>query len=196
MHLATMVLSMFLAVTSTRTDRDPARYERYAKEIEQVVEAATADELPFTGPGAREASALALGVTAVDESGLMDRIERCECRSYECDHGFAMTLYQLHPHLWGGYDKKEICGDNVLATKLAMRALRGTRGRMPVPAMYRTFAAGSAVVQSPVSDRKIQLFYRWIQKKGLSVTSTNQVLVLDQGRILERTSLTESENME
>jgi hypothetical protein len=74
---------------------------------------------------------LMLGLVAVhfEESRFEERIERCHCRSYECDNGEAFAAPQLHRHWLNGYAPAEVCASNTLAQSLAARALVTLRRR-------------------------------------------------------------------
>jgi hypothetical protein len=65
--------------------------------------------------------ALALVATARVEGAFDPRVEDCRRTG---DHGRAISEFQLQRYWWAGHSRREICGSNRLAARLALRALK------------------------------------------------------------------------
>lgn len=73
-----------------------ARYEQIAADVAQI--ALDPDEAPlFQGEDGRVKTALLLLSVALHESGFRGEIDAGRCKPYECDHGKAFSIWQLHP---------------------------------------------------------------------------------------------------
>jgi hypothetical protein len=73
-----------------------ARYQQIAEDIAQV--ALDPDEAPlFQGEDGRVKTALLLLSVALHESGFRGDVDAGKCKPYECDHGKAFSMWQLHP---------------------------------------------------------------------------------------------------
>jgi hypothetical protein len=73
-----------------------ARYQQIAEDIAQV--ALDPDETPlFLGEDGRVKTALLLLSVALHESGFRGDVDAGKCKPYECDHGKAFSMWQLHP---------------------------------------------------------------------------------------------------
>ena len=73
-----------------------ARYEQVAEDVAQI--ALDPDEQPlFEGPDGRVKTALLLLAVAFHESGFRGSIDGGLCKPFECDHGRAFSMWQLHP---------------------------------------------------------------------------------------------------
>lgn len=121
---------------------------RIAREVAAVVdEHAAQDRIPFQGPAAQQATALALLEIAWHESGFRSKVENCTIngdpprRGAPLSEGLAISLFQLqannHEDLFitegvragtriprpKKYSRASICKSNALAAKLALHAL-------------------------------------------------------------------------
>lgn len=73
-----------------------ARYEQIAADVAQI--ALDPDETPlFQGEDGRAKTALLLLSVALHESGFRGDVDAGKCKPYECDHGKAFSIWQLHP---------------------------------------------------------------------------------------------------
>ena len=73
-----------------------ARYQQIAEDVAQV--AMDPDEEPlFQGEDGRVKTALLLLSVAFHESNFRGEIDGGRCKPYECDHGKAFSMWQLHP---------------------------------------------------------------------------------------------------
>ncbi len=78
------------------SDVTEARYDAIAQDVAQV--ALDPDEQPlFEGEDGRVKTALLLLAVAYHESGFRGSIDAGLCKPYECDHGRAFSMWQLHP---------------------------------------------------------------------------------------------------
>lgn len=78
-----------------------------------------------------ESTALALVAVAFHEAGLAADVQdcsRCVIGGAWCDHGRAISLYQMQWNNWQGHARADICRDNKLATSLAYDALAKSKG--------------------------------------------------------------------
>ncbi len=121
---------------------------RIAREVSAVVHEHTAeDRIPFVGPAAEQATALALLEIAWHESGYRSKVETCLIngdpprKGAPLSEGLAISLFQLQANnhfdlfVMGGfvagtrtprpkrYDRETICQSNALAARLALHAL-------------------------------------------------------------------------
>lgn len=114
---------------------------RIAQDIITTVDAAS--RLPFDGDAAKEAADVLLLSVAFHESGLRESVENCsycEQNKLACDGGRSMSMFQLMTgRAWMGHTKDEICTDNRLATKLALRWLTHFSRGGTTP-MFRSYA--------------------------------------------------------
>lgn len=78
-----------------------------------------------------EVTALALVAVAFHESGFASDVQdcsRCVIGGAWCDHGRAISLYQMQRNNWQGHARAAVCKDNRLATSLAYDSLAKPRG--------------------------------------------------------------------
>lgn len=103
-----------------------------------VMATQSARALPFDGPAAEPASIVALLSVAYHESGFRADVQDCTIRG---DMGRSISLYQLHiGPARHGHSAEEICTDNLLATRLALRYLARTARRGSVYGMFWGYA--------------------------------------------------------
>lgn len=143
--LLTLVLSLLKQPVAT-----PPACEGRACAITKDIIAAVDDApgLPFDGPAAERASDVLLLAVAFHESGLREDVQDCTyCDRVRgsCDVGRSMSMYQLmRGYSWMGHTKEQLCTDNRLASRLALRVL--TRFSKGGPqAMFRAYAGCSAL---------------------------------------------------
>jgi hypothetical protein len=142
--IPTAVIALALAVVGA----PPSTRDRYAADI-----AAASPDV---------ATGLALVATGWEESRFEARIERCDCRSWECDGGAAHGLFQLHAHWFAGHTAAEVCGSSGLSAALAARALghlRQVSGTFE-GAFARYVGARST---DPRIRRRVDLFHRLLE---------------------------------
>lgn len=82
-----------------RGETAEATQARYAQIAEDVAEVALdPDEQPlFEGEDGRVKTALLLLAVAYHESSFRAEIDAGRCKPFECDHGRAFSMWQLHP---------------------------------------------------------------------------------------------------
>lgn len=93
-------MTAWMPITSHAHSEAPevteARYEQIAADIAEV--ALDPDEAPlFAGEDGRVKTALLLLSVAYHESRFRGDVDAGRCKPYECDHGKAFSLWQLHP---------------------------------------------------------------------------------------------------
>lgn len=151
-----MVLSKFAlnavlvaAEVFSTPERDPGKLGRIAANIAASVEESPV--LPFGGGAAQEATVLALVAISAHESHFRDDIRQCRVRG---DHGASVSMYQLHSGvIWRGNTLKDICDNEVLAGKLAIRALVDAQQRLKtIRSMFRGYATGNPAKPAASAD--------------------------------------------
>ncbi len=78
-----------------------------------------------------EKTAYALLAIINHESGFAEDVydcSRCRLGGPYCDHGKAISVYQMHAVNWGGHSRQEVCSDFYLATSLALDTLKRSKG--------------------------------------------------------------------
>ena len=133
------MLAMLRSSADPMTFCDDAEHARLCAVAEDTVAATDgARALPFDGPAAQSASIVALLSVAYHESGLREDVQDCTVRG---DKGRSISLYQLHVGpARHGHTADEICSDNLLATRLALRYLARTARRGSVYGMFSGYA--------------------------------------------------------
>ena len=107
--LALTLSALAHAGAPTLTERLVAAQPAFASKKDEPVDAqAFAEAVAAVAKGNRQWAAL-LTTIAIHESGLSARIARGECKSFECDHGLAWGLPQIHrtsrnASVWGSPD--------------------------------------------------------------------------------------------
>jgi len=134
----------------------PAGLERLASD---VALAAALGPVPFTGPAAREGTALILLVIAEHEGARFDpRVENCQ---WVADQGRTVSLFGLmRGASWRGYSREELCDGGPLPAYLALAAFTNYQERcLPMPmSWFRGYASGSCSVKS---DAATAMCHRW-----------------------------------
>lgn len=105
MSCAASVVALAIGLASPGIDQKIR--DRYAADY--AAEARSCDE------------AFALVATARVEGAFDPRVEDCRRTG---DRGRSVSMFQLQRHWWGGHSRREVCGSNRLASRLALRALR------------------------------------------------------------------------
>lgn len=122
---------------------DTARLDAVAREVWQA-----AGERPaYCGEGdaAQYATALALTGIAVHESALDKRVQ--DCTWWKGNP--AVSLFQLQgPVALDGHSKRAVCADNMLASRLAAKALARMKGCGDLGCQSRGYASGDTKVKS------------------------------------------------
>lgn len=160
MSIYILILSVMLAITPSklRPTTDSDRMETY-KAIAQGISAAVdtpISVLPFDGPAAKEASALALAVIAFNESGYRQEVRDCRVKG---DNERSATVFQL---IRGPgrltYTEKEICSDDALAARLSLNVLTWYMYTGTVKSIFQGYATGNAAIGSQGSKNQIDYF--------------------------------------
>ncbi len=155
------------------------RYEAIADDISTV--AMDESEPPlFTGPAAREATAVLLSAIAWHESGFRKDVDACMGAHSKGDHGRSISLLQVMsgPN-YEGHPASEICEDRRLAIRLGLHVLRRAQkacGGGP-RSWLQSYAAGGCSIRSNVSRDVCTAFERVGQKHlvGISCASSGPV---------------------
>lgn len=139
-----IVLGVFQAAHPTPSDADTARLQQVAADIWDATENA---KLPFTGPAARESSALVLVTIAHHESGFWSNVQDCSLcypGSAWCDRGKSVTLFQLREgtFAFGKFSREELCANNKLATQRALAVVGRFRGASTPQQLFDGYARG------------------------------------------------------
>lgn len=174
---ATVVQQAGVDIDAVCATEPTARLCGIAHDIVDAVDHAT--RLPFDGPAAKEASAIALLAVAHHESGLRANIQDCSLcdaaltdGSGWCDGGRSISMYQLMVgRAWAGHTREEICTDNRLATKLALRWLTHFSRNATPATMFRTYA-GCKARSCPAADRINAGFEPLARKVGIDAVPT------------------------
>ena len=116
--------------------------------------------LPFRGPAAAKATAIALAVIAHQEGmGFDPRVESCVVTG---DQGRTVSLYGLmRGASWRGHAREDLCRGGPLPAYLALLVLAGYAERCPSsgPAgWFRGYSTGSCAV---LSDAAAVMCARW-----------------------------------
>lgn len=88
-----------------------------------------------------EETVYALMAIAHHESGFASDVQdcsRCKLGGPYCDHGKAISIYQMHSNNWEGHTRQEVCTDLGLSTELALKALKKAKGSWA--SKFRTYA--------------------------------------------------------
>jgi hypothetical protein len=176
--LSTIALAGILSLVHPTAQRDINRLSTVAADIALAVD--MAPSLPFSGPAAREATALALVAIAGHESGFQARYATCASTGDRLAHhgpaeGRSISLWQLmRGWAWGEYSRAEICPETPtdsrpLAAWLALRVLRlhGARCRR-VQSWFNGYAAGDCSVRSAAATRQCASWERLMRRAGLA----------------------------
>jgi hypothetical protein len=154
MTLSETVLGVMLALHPAK----PGDADRLAPLANAIATEAEASPLWPGETGALRTAMIAASV-AVHESGLLDDVRSCKRRG---DHGSSLGWFQLHsPFAWGGHSAEEICSDDALQTRLALRimTIQRDRGVSAPDAILRAYASGSAGRDSKAA-RELAATYR------------------------------------
>lgn len=165
MTAATLVLFALLRLVDP-PQAEVDRLHEFAAEVVRAVD--SAEELPFTGPAAREATIAALMVIAHHESGIREDIITCRVRG---DQGRSITAFQLmRGFAWGGHSEAELCASNQLAATMALRVLQthSTRCTRSGPGgWFAGYASGSCARPSRAATAMCARWVRETQRLGI-----------------------------
>ena len=203
MSLIQLIMSVMLALTPAKArpnenSAQMATYQAIAQGINAAVDAPIV-ELPFDGPAAKEASAIALASIAKNESDFRQEVRDCHIKG---DNGRSISVFQL---IRGPgrlkYSEKDICLDDGLAAKLSLNVLTWYKREWSLKSLFQGYATGSPYLKSQgatnqhayftnqLAANKIRLF----RKPGFSkfyAESTEPVVTSsdDGGTIQTRTA--------
>lgn len=152
--LEALALAAVLSVADAEDATERARLQGIAFDVALAVELG---RVPFTGPAAREAAALALVAIGFGESGFRPNIGDCRVTG---DHGRSVSFYQvMRGPNWAGCSREGICGNGSLAALLGLRAfaIHAQPSRSHLGTFYG-YASGSA---SRPSDAGRRHCFRW-----------------------------------
>jgi len=167
---------------------------RIAREVAAVVASHSFDDrIPFTGPAASQATALALLEIAWHESGFRSKVEDCRITGdpptghSKITEGRAISLFQLQSNNWYDlfemtntkpprhrrYSRDAICKSNPLAARLALHALmrqamtaRASTKPGGVAAMFYTYASGKGGKTKAGQEHVVQ-FEAMLRQNGI-----------------------------
>jgi hypothetical protein len=155
------------------------RYESIAEDISAV--AMDEDEPPlFTGPAAREATAVLLSAVAWHESGFRKDVDICKGARSKGDKGRSVGLLQVMkgPN-YEGHSATEICQDRRLAIRLGLHVLRRAKEtcRGGPRVWLQSYAAGGCGIRSSSARDACAAFERVGKKHlvGISCESAGPV---------------------
>ena len=138
MSLAETILAVSIALSGPT-----ASAERLAPVAAAIANASEAAPL-WEGDDGPKRTALLLLSIGWHESHLRPEVLSCKVRG---DANSSLGAFQLHTRAaWGGYSQEQVCGDEALQARLALRLLRKQRDRGvgDERALLRAFAAGDA----------------------------------------------------
>jgi hypothetical protein len=163
-----VVLALAPVLPGHSAEEDLPRYHEIADEISTTVEMAAEDQLPFVGPAAREASAIALATVARHESEFNEEIRQCRKKG---DGGRSITIFQLYKGVaWDGRSEREICSEPTLAGMLALRSLK-MFAHAPTPlGMFRGYASGNINYDWMPARRADRLFKKQVDVHSIKIT--------------------------
>ncbi len=122
--------------------------------------------LPWRGPTAPEASALALVAIAAHESGF--RADVSDCRRTG-DVGRSITAFQLmRGRAWGAFDRAILCRSPALAARQALAALAAQGARCATPrSWFDGYASGNCGQRTAAGGRQCAIWERLAKAAGL-----------------------------
>lgn len=184
------ILSAILGMAQSTSAPLP-RLDGLAADIELAVamRAAGGDELPFHGPAAREASALALVSIAFGETGFREIWIDCVEGG---DNGRSVSAFQLmRGAAWYGAARHELCPTSPLAAYNALRVLTGYSERCqrsaPVGWFYG-YASGSCGKPSEAGREHCARWVRLTKKMGLAGASCGRDVAITWAARMDRTN--------
>jgi hypothetical protein len=144
-----------------------ATYEAIAQGINAAVEAPIA-ELPFDGPAAKEASAIALASIAKNESDFRQEVRDCRIKG---DNGRSISVFQL---IRGPgrlkYSEKDICLDDELAARLSLNVLTWYKHTGATKFMFQGYGTGYANLTSQGARNQNDYFTWAIAKNKIKIS--------------------------
>ncbi|MGN6107784.1 MAG: hypothetical protein ACTHU0_21940 [Kofleriaceae bacterium] len=170
----TAILSLARA-PAVNVDAERPRLEELARSIAHAVEIradldaylpGSVTPIPFKGPEARSAAALALVAIAFHESAFRADVATCK-RVGNPDP--SITLFQLNgAYGRGPYSQAELCASNKLAAERALYIFAHHGSRCGTPAgWFRGYAAGNCGRVSGAARRQCAIWERLAKRAGL-----------------------------
>lgn len=161
MDILQLVVAAMLQLTPeqgrpTATSPQLDTYVAIAGGIEEAVSQPLEGVLPFSGPAAKEASALALAAVARNESGYREDVRKCTVKG---DAGRSVSAFQLYRGTSRrGYSEAAICADDALAARLSLGVLSWYRTVPTVTNMFQGYASGNSTFRSRGSSNQAYMF--------------------------------------
>ena len=150
-----------IAIAAAGTNRPGVNVDRVtdiAAEVHEVV-SEEGIALPFTGPAKVKASEAAVMAVMVHESGLDERVERCESPWKGAnDHGTSWGLGQVKAHWYLGHTKDEVCADRKLQIRVTLNALANYHRAGSVLHLFQGYNQGFPEKQSRASSDTRKVF--------------------------------------
>ncbi len=166
--LEALALTAILGLSDRPAEERP-ELELVAADVALAVEFG---RVPFLGPAAREAAALALVAIAWHESGFAPEVGDCRRRGdLHLTPTGSVSLWQLlGPWARGGHPADEVCQNQPLAAYLALGVLdvharRCTRA--PWRSLFDGYASGRCGHETPASGRQCAAWARLAASAGL-----------------------------
>lgn len=172
MSLIKLILSTMLLLmpAQMRPSEDSAQMETY-RAIAQGINAAVDSpitELPFDGPAAKEASAIALVAIARNESDFNQKVRDCRVKG---DNGRSISVFQLinGPGRMK-HTEKEICEDDTLAARLSLNVLTWYRYTGSSKSLFQGYGTGYANLTSRGAKNQNDYFTWAIAKNKITIS--------------------------
>jgi len=164
LDLAPIVIGLALAHGHKDTDR--------LRGVAEDITSVSAESTLFCGPRQADATALALVAVAEHESGFWRRVQDCSvCDGVTgwCDRGRSISLWQLHvgSGAWQGFTRAEVCSNNDIAARLALRILERHRKASHPASLFFGYARGARI---GAGREMFDIFSTLIRKAGIVVT--------------------------
>jgi hypothetical protein len=160
MSLIKLIMGVMIALMPANARPKPdsaqmATYEAIAQGINAAVDSPIV-ELPFDGPAAKEASAIALVAIARNESDFDQAVRDCRRKG---DGGRSISTFQLinGPGRMK-YSEKDICSDDALAARLGLNVLTWYKGVWEIKSLFQGYATGSPSLTSRGATNQYRYF--------------------------------------
>jgi hypothetical protein len=187
MSLYDLTLTAILSLAgapSVDVAKEQPRLERFAAAIVHAVDAradmaawmpGSVVPLPFKGPEARAATALALVAIAFHESGFNAKVSDCRrLGAFEP----SITAFQLHGVFSRGpYTMKELCRSPRLAAERALYVFSHHAGRCRTPLQWHSgYAGGNCGRAYAAAKRQCAIWERLTRAAGLTANCSSAVV--------------------
>lgn len=167
MSLEALVLGAMLQKNAAGEIR-PTERERLEPVAASIVAETAVVDL-FEGPQRAEATALLLVAIGRHESGFLEEVRRCRRSG---DNGRSIGLYQLMgPWAWAGQKRNDICADDALQARLALRVLgiyRSTCGAS-TRTLLQAYASGTCRRPTTAARAIEDTFFRLLRERHIVV---------------------------